>query len=186
MSNDPVLNAVQQLRPQEEAEGWSRSSQGQHVLESVLSRAQGAALRRRPSRTMVTAGALLALVAGGGAMAAAGGLPWNQPGSGGSAMCARTLSREADLAEVATTKDFDPRDPGASCARGWTDMWGTAEPVPASFTACFHPGAQVPTSKEGYRYDPNAPGGPVIYPADGLRPEQACARIGAKPIPVGP
>ncbi|KDN81475.1 hypothetical protein [Kitasatospora cheerisanensis] len=114
----------------------------------------------------------------------AGGLPWNEHGR--TAMCARTLARDADLAEVSTTDDFDPRDPGASCARQWTHMWGPDSPVPTSFTACYHPGADVPDPDGGYHRDPHAPGGPVIYPADGLPPTQACARIGAKPIPVGP
>ncbi|MER6105276.1 hypothetical protein ABT115_23950 [Streptomyces sp. NPDC001832] len=183
MRNDPVLNAVRQLRPQD-AEGWAQSPQGQHILDSVLSRAQVPVGRRRPSRTMVVGGALLAMAAGGGAMAAAGGLPWSEPGR--TAMCARTLSPDADLAEVSTTKDFDPRNPGASCARQWTQMWGPSEPVPTSFTACFHPGADVTDPDGGYHRDPHASGGPVVYPADGLSPDQACARIGAKPIPVSP
>ncbi|OKJ15780.1 hypothetical protein [Kitasatospora sp. CB01950] len=182
MKNDPVLDAVRQLRPQD-SDGWARSPQGRRVLDSVLERAPAASARRRPPRTVLVGGALLLLLTGGGALAAAGGLPWNEPGR--TAMCARTLAADADLAEVSTTHDFDPHDPGASCARLWRRMWGPSEPVPASFTACFHPGADVPDPDGGYHHDPHAPGGPIIYPADGLPPDEACAKIGAKPIPIG-
>lgn len=159
MRNDPVLDAVRDLRPHD-AKGWAQSPSGQNTLHVVLSQAKTQAPRRRPSRTLVTGGALLAVLAGGGAMAAAGGLPWNEPGQEGHAMCARTLSRTADLAQVSTKKDFDPRDPGASCARQWKQMWIPPEPMPKSFTACFHPGADVPDPDGGYHLDPNAPGGP--------------------------
>ncbi|MGW4379952.1 hypothetical protein [Kitasatospora sp. NPDC004531] len=185
MKNDPLLDAVRQLRPQDGADGWARSPEGRRVLDSVLSRTQHTAVerpRRRPARTALVGGALLTALAGGGALAAAGGLPWNEPGR--TAMCARTLTLGADLAEVSTTEDFDPRDPGASCSRQWTQMWGPNEPLPTSFTACYHPGADVPEPDGGYRRDPHAPGGPIIYPANGLPPEQACAVIGAKPIPI--
>jgi hypothetical protein len=179
---DPVMQAVRELRPPGAA-GWSASAEGRETLRGVLRRAHAGEPRKRPSRALVTAGALVAVLAGGGAMATAGGLPWDEPGR--VAMCARTLSAEADLAEVATDGEFDPRAPGKACVRQWTRMWGTFEPVPRSFTACFHPGANVPDGNGGHRSDPHAPGGPVIYPADGLGPAEACARIGARPVPLG-
>ncbi|WP_329187123.1 hypothetical protein [Actinacidiphila glaucinigra] len=66
-------------------------------------------------------------------------------------------------------KEFDPKDPGAVCARRWKEMWGPSEPVPTSFAACYYPGAA----------------GKVVWPADGLGQDEACARIGARPIPAG-
>ncbi|MYX36055.1 MULTISPECIES: hypothetical protein [unclassified Streptomyces] len=66
-------------------------------------------------------------------------------------------------------KEFDQKDPGAVCARRWKEMWGPSEPVPASFAACYYPGGT----------------GKVVWPADGLGQDEACARIGARPIPAG-
>jgi hypothetical protein len=169
MTNDPVLDAVRELRPQG-AEGWAQSAHGRETLRNVLGQAGPRSTGRRSLRVVVAGGAVLTALAGGGVVAVAGGLPWGKD-SGAQVMCARTLSRDADLSGLPSEaiKDFDPRDPGKACARRWEEMWGPSDPVPTSFAACYYPGAT----------------GKVIWPADGLSQERACARIGARPIPVG-
>ncbi|WUD74620.1 hypothetical protein OG937_24460 [Streptomyces sp. NBC_00510] len=169
MTNDPVLDAVRELRPQG-ADGWARSADGRETLRSVLDRAAPRSTRRRSLRVAVAGGAVVAALAGGGVVAVAGGLPWGKD-AGAQVMCARTLARDADLSGLPSDaiKAFDPRDPGKACAGRWEQMWGPSEPVPTSFAACYYPGAA----------------GKVVWPADGLDQDQACARIGARPIPVG-
>jgi hypothetical protein len=180
MRSDPVMEAIRELRP-EGAEGWAGSTEGQAVLRDVLGRAERRAVVRRPSRAVVAGGALFALLVGGGAVAAAGGMPWGDKGQG--LMCARTLSAQADLSELPpkATKDFDARHPGTGCAAGWKSMWQGLQstPVPTSFAACYHPNAQGDATDPGS----GGRGGPVIYPAEGLSPAAACARIGAETGP---
>ncbi|MEU4090863.1 hypothetical protein [Streptomyces sp. NPDC026673] len=169
MTNDPVLDAVRDLRPQG-AEGWSDSVDGRETLRNVLGRAAPRSTGRRSLRVVVAGGAVVAALAGGGVVAVAGGLPFGKD-SGAQVMCARTLARGADLSGLPSEaiKEFDPRDPGKACAQRWEEMWGPAEPVPSSFAACYYPGAA----------------GKVVWPAEGLGQDEACARIGARPIPVG-
>ncbi|MFF7211175.1 hypothetical protein ACFZAU_11665 [Streptomyces sp. NPDC008238] len=170
MTNDPVLDAVRELRPQG-AEGWTRSDAGRQTLRSVLDQAATPrATGRRSLRVAVAGGAAVVALAGGGVVAVAGGMPWGED-AGGKMMCARTLARGADLSGLPSdaVKEFDPKDPGAVCAGRWKEMWGPSEPVPTSFAACYYPGGA----------------GKVVWPADGLGQDQACARIGARPIPAG-
>jgi hypothetical protein len=122
----------------------------------------------RGSRTRRRAFAVAAgfvLAAGVGGVAVASGLPFSDSDPSGG-MCARTLSAEADLSQP--VGEFDPANPAKACADGWQQMWdGT--PEPASFVACYHPGATA--------------GGSVIYPAGkGADAATACASIGSKPI----
>ncbi|MFI2298403.1 hypothetical protein ACH5AL_06105 [Actinacidiphila glaucinigra] len=169
MTNDPVLDAVRELRPHG-AEGWARSDHGRETLQSVLGAVGPRGAGRRSLRVLVAGGAAVAALAGGGVVAVAGGMPWGED-AGAQMMCARTLARGADLSGLPSdaVKEFDPKDPGAVCARRWKEMWGPSEPVPTSFAACYYPGAA----------------GKVVWPADGLGQDEACARIGARPIPAG-
>ncbi|MEV4281675.1 hypothetical protein [Actinoplanes xinjiangensis] len=119
--------------------------------------------RTRRRALAVAAGFLLA--AGAGGVAIAGGLPFSDSDPSGG-MCARTLSAEADLSQPIVK--FDPASPAKACADSWQQMWNDT-PEPASFVACYHPGATA--------------GGSVIYPAaKDIDAATACVSIGSKPI----
>jgi hypothetical protein len=161
------LRSVRQTRPTP-ITGWADSAEGRAVLDTILAQARAEtprpqARRRHVRLVAIAAGALLA--AGAGGVAVATGLPFSD-GDPSGGMCARTLSADADLSRPTGT--FDPADPAKACADSWRQMWGDT-PQPASFVACYHPGATA--------------GGSVIYPVgEDIDVATACTSIGSKPI----
>lgn len=161
------LRSVRQTRPTP-ITGWAGSTEGQAVLDTILTRARTDIPRHKAKPRYrrliaIATGALLASGAGG--VAVAGGLPFSD-GDPSGGMCARTLSAEADLSQPAGT--FDPANPAKACADSWQQMWADT-PKPTGFVACYHPGATA--------------GGSVIYPASrNVDAATACASIGTRPI----